>query len=52
LLEAPWEEFERVLAADTSNAICLVTPNNPTGAMLGERNFRGLLEFCKQKLGR
>jgi aspartate/methionine/tyrosine aminotransferase len=49
LLEAPWEEFERVLAADTSNAICLVTPNNPTGAMLGERNFRGLLEFCKQK---
>jgi aspartate/methionine/tyrosine aminotransferase len=49
LLEAPAEQFERALAAVESDAICLVTPNNPTGMMLEERNFRLLLEFCKER---
>jgi aspartate/methionine/tyrosine aminotransferase len=48
LLEAPCEQFERALAAITSDAICLVTPNNPTGSVLGEKNFRSLLHFCEE----
>ena len=49
LLEASGDAFERALGAITSDAICLVTPNNPTGAALAEGNLRKLLAFCKQR---
>jgi aspartate/methionine/tyrosine aminotransferase len=49
LLEAPRETFERALAAVDSDAICLVTPNNPTGMTLAEDNLRTLLAFCKER---
>ena len=47
LLEAPGDTFERVLSDIQSDAICLVTPNNPTGMTLSEGNLRSLLHFCK-----
>src|SRR5262249_29364719 len=49
LLEAPGDTFERALAAVDSDAICLVTPNNPTGMTLAEGNLRTLLQFCKER---
>jgi aspartate/methionine/tyrosine aminotransferase len=49
LLEAPRDTFERALGAVDSDAICLVTPNNPTGTPLAEDNLRALLAFCKQR---
>jgi aspartate/methionine/tyrosine aminotransferase len=49
LLEAPRDAFERGLASMDSDAICLVTPNNPTGTVLAEGNLRLLLEFCKER---
>jgi aspartate/methionine/tyrosine aminotransferase len=49
LMEAPREEFARALAAADTDAICLVTPNNPTGTTLTEDNLRGLLDFCKER---
>jgi aspartate/methionine/tyrosine aminotransferase len=48
LLEAPRETFERALRTADSDAICLVTPNNPTGMTLAEDNLRSLLGFCKE----
>jgi aspartate/methionine/tyrosine aminotransferase len=47
LLEAPPDTFKRALAAIESDAICLVTPNNPTGMTLSQANLRCLLRFCK-----
>jgi aspartate/methionine/tyrosine aminotransferase len=49
LLEAPAETFRRGLGAIESDAICLVTPNNPTGVTLPEDNLRSLLQFCKER---
>jgi aspartate/methionine/tyrosine aminotransferase len=49
LLEAPRGTFERALGTLDSDAICLVTPNNPTGLTLTEHNLRGLLGFCKER---
>jgi aspartate/methionine/tyrosine aminotransferase len=49
VLEAPRETFERTLQSISSDAICLVTPNNPTGAMLSEENLRCLVEFCQER---
>jgi aspartate/methionine/tyrosine aminotransferase len=49
LLEAPRDTFERVLDSVDSDAICLVTPNNPTGMTLAEGNLRSLLQFCKER---
>jgi aspartate/methionine/tyrosine aminotransferase len=48
-LEAPAETFERALETVDSDAICLVTPNNPTGMMLPEDNLRRLVRFCKER---
>jgi aspartate/methionine/tyrosine aminotransferase len=48
LLEAPGDKFERALCTMDSDAICLVTPNNPTGLMLAESNLRRLVRFCKE----
>jgi aspartate/methionine/tyrosine aminotransferase len=47
-LEAPGETFRRALSAMDADAICLVTPNNPTGMTLAEGNLRSLLQFCKE----
>jgi aspartate/methionine/tyrosine aminotransferase len=47
VLEAPRGAFERALSETDSDAICLVTPNNPTGMTLAEDNLRGLLDYCK-----
>jgi aspartate/methionine/tyrosine aminotransferase len=41
--------LERALSTVESDAICLVTPNNPTGVTLAERNLRTLLRFCKER---
>jgi aspartate/methionine/tyrosine aminotransferase len=49
LLEAPGPDFERALGAVDADAICLVTPNNPTGLTLAEGNLRRLLRFCKER---
>jgi aspartate/methionine/tyrosine aminotransferase len=48
-LEAPADAFERALRAIESDAICLVTPNNPTGLTLTEGNLRRLVRFCKEQ---
>jgi aspartate/methionine/tyrosine aminotransferase len=49
LLESPGEAFEQALRSIDSDAICLVTPNNPTGLTLLEGNLRRLLQFCKER---
>src|SRR5262249_42004100 len=49
LLEVPGDAFERALGAIESDAICLVTPNNPTGMTLAEGNLESLLRFCKER---
>lgn len=49
LLQAPGDTLERALRAIDTDAICLVTPNNPTGMTLGEQNLRRLLQFCKER---
>jgi aspartate/methionine/tyrosine aminotransferase len=48
-LEAPNEAFRRALGDIRSDAICLVTPNNPTGRTLSQENLRSLAEFCKDR---
>jgi len=48
-LESPCDEFERALSTITSDALCLVTPNNPTGLTLSEGNLRSLVRFCKER---
>jgi aspartate/methionine/tyrosine aminotransferase len=48
LLEAPAETFEHALSTIDADAICLVTPNNPTGMTLAEGNLRTLVAFCKK----
>jgi aspartate/methionine/tyrosine aminotransferase len=48
-LESPTAAFEQALAAlIPCDAICLVTPNNPTGMTLSEGNLRSLVRFCKE----
>jgi aspartate/methionine/tyrosine aminotransferase len=49
LLEAPGDTFERALHTIDADAICLVTPNNPTGLTLAEGNLHRLLTFCKER---
>jgi aspartate/methionine/tyrosine aminotransferase len=49
LLESPADTFERALNNLDADAICLVTPNNPTGTTLAEGNLRRLLRFCKER---
>jgi aspartate/methionine/tyrosine aminotransferase len=49
VLEANGDIFEKALSAVDSDAICLVTPNNPTGLRLPEENLRRLLGFCKER---
>jgi aspartate/methionine/tyrosine aminotransferase len=49
LLEAPGDAFECALNSIESDAICLVTPNNPTGLALTEGNLRRLVHFCKER---
>jgi aspartate/methionine/tyrosine aminotransferase len=49
LLEAPGDALVRALSAIDSDAICLVTPNNPTGRTLTEGNLRNLLRFCRER---
>jgi aspartate/methionine/tyrosine aminotransferase len=46
-LETPNDQFERILRSIESDAICLVTPNNPTGLTLPEENLLSLLHYCK-----
>jgi aspartate/methionine/tyrosine aminotransferase len=48
-LESPNDAFEHALGELRSEAICLVTPNNPTGRTLSEENLRSLVRFCKQR---
>jgi aspartate/methionine/tyrosine aminotransferase len=49
LLEAHPDDFHRALGRVESDAICLVTPNNPTGSALTQANLRELLRFCKEQ---
>ncbi|HSW98956.1 MAG TPA: pyridoxal phosphate-dependent aminotransferase [Candidatus Saccharimonadales bacterium] len=47
-LEETPEVFDEFLHTLRSKAICLVTPNNPTGTALDEAHFGKLVEYCKQ----
>jgi aspartate/methionine/tyrosine aminotransferase len=49
LLEARGDALLKTLSAQDSGAICLVTPNNPTGLTLTEGNLRNLLDYCKRR---
>jgi aspartate/methionine/tyrosine aminotransferase len=49
LLEAGGDALVEALSAQDSDAICLVTPNNPTGLTLTESNLRTLLDYCKAR---
>jgi aspartate/methionine/tyrosine aminotransferase len=49
LLESPGDAFESALRTIDTDAICLVTPNNPSGRTLSEENLRTLLRFCKER---
>jgi aspartate/methionine/tyrosine aminotransferase len=48
-LEASGDAFADCLNGIETDAICLVTPNNPTGSTLPEGNLRRLLRFCKER---
>jgi aspartate/methionine/tyrosine aminotransferase len=48
-IEADHDDFERALDAITTDAICIVTPNNPTGRTLSADNLRSLVRFCKRR---
>jgi aspartate/methionine/tyrosine aminotransferase len=43
------EEFESVLKNLKSKAICIVSPNNPTGICYTRRNFERLIKHCQQE---
>jgi aspartate/methionine/tyrosine aminotransferase len=49
LLEAPGDTLVNALSAQDSDAICLVTPNNPTGLTLTQGNLHSLLDYCKRR---
>jgi aspartate/methionine/tyrosine aminotransferase len=49
LLEADEDVFQDALSGIRSDAVCLVTPNNPTGNTLTEGNLRRLVRFCKEQ---
>lgn len=42
------KDFAVFLETVDTDAICLVTPNNPTGNALTKKNFLLLLDFCKR----
>ncbi len=42
------DKIEYFLAGLQSDAICVVSPNNPTGIYYTEQNFRALVRFCKE----
>src|SRR5581483_1496349 len=43
------ELFKEQLKKIKTDAVCLVSPNNPTGNMLTEDNFKALVTYCKEK---
>jgi len=47
LMEENDEEFERHLRTIRSDAIFIVSPNNPTGKFLRREQFKALTNFCK-----
>jgi aspartate/methionine/tyrosine aminotransferase len=47
-MESPTGTLENALDRVRSDAICLVTPNNPTGRTLSEDNLWSLVAFCKR----
>jgi aspartate/methionine/tyrosine aminotransferase len=49
VLEAPGGAFARALDEVDVDAVCLVTPNNPTGRTLTEDNLHQLVQFCKHQ---
>ena len=48
-LEEPAESFAERLRAISTAAICLVTPNNPTGLAIPEHNLRLLAAHCASR---
>jgi aspartate/methionine/tyrosine aminotransferase len=49
VLEADADTFQDAMIGMDSDAICLVTPNNPTGSTLKEGNLRKLVLYCKER---
>jgi aspartate/methionine/tyrosine aminotransferase len=49
VLEASADVFAEALSGTDSDAVCLVTPNNPTGSALTEANLRQLVRFCRER---
>jgi|GEM_PF-1038652 len=43
------DDFPQRLAQIRSKAICIVSPNNPTGITCSPKAFRQLVAFCKQE---
>jgi aspartate/methionine/tyrosine aminotransferase len=48
LLEASGDTFERAITSLDFDAICIVTPNNPTGMSLSAGNLCRLVQFCNE----
>jgi aspartate/methionine/tyrosine aminotransferase len=48
-MQGPEDEFVRGFARIEADAICLVSPNNPTGVTLREANLRRLAAFCREQ---
>jgi aspartate/methionine/tyrosine aminotransferase len=49
IMEEPAETFTARLPDIADECVCLVTPNNPTGATLTEENLRRLAAFCAER---
>jgi aspartate/methionine/tyrosine aminotransferase len=48
-LEETPEQFEQHLQTITAKAICIVSPNNPTGITYTPEIFQKLVEFCQRE---
>jgi aspartate/methionine/tyrosine aminotransferase len=49
LLSADGEELEAFLESTTTDALFLVSPNNPTGTTIGQDNFARIIAFCARR---
>jgi aspartate/methionine/tyrosine aminotransferase len=47
-LDKPAQEFGEALCSLHSKALCFVSPNNPTGSVYSEGQFKELVAFCRK----
>jgi aspartate/methionine/tyrosine aminotransferase len=48
-LEASASEFNSFLCTLQADAICIVSPNNPTGVYYTQQSFQALVDFCQKQ---